>query len=68
MLPAVAARVQAFAVAQAIPERAMQQVALALEELLANVIDHGRPADPIGLRVWREGDAVAAEISDDGLA
>lgn len=62
-LPSVAAAIAAYA-----PDRDTTRLALALEELLDNIIEHANPTAPIRLRLWREGDGLTAELSDDGPA
>lgn len=65
----VAAQVDAFCMAEAIPADCNFKLNIALEELLTNTISYGY-ADgglhQIALTIAREGDELVAEISDDG--
>ena len=54
-----------------LPEEAVMDVSLAMEEMFANVVMHGFPDQAehqILIRVWMEDDTVALSIEDDGVA
>jgi anti-sigma regulatory factor (Ser/Thr protein kinase) len=69
-LAALAAFVDGFAAAQALPAEVAFQLNLVLEELVTNTVSHGHPgaAGTIHLRLERAGDVVEAELVDAGLA
>lgn len=68
-LARVAAQVDAFCMAEAIPADCTFKLNIALEELLTNTISCGYANDgglhQIALTIAREGDELVAEISDD---
>jgi sigma-B regulation protein RsbU (phosphoserine phosphatase) len=60
---------QGWCAANEVPEEAVRDLDLALDELLANVIDHGvGGAGPIRLRLSSSGGRVRLEIRDRGVA
>ena len=67
-LARVAAQVDAFCMAEAIPADCNFKLNIALEELLTNTISYGYRdggLHQIALTIAREGDELVAEISDD---
>ena len=65
-LPEVAAKLAVLGAANRVPEDVLQQLDIAVDELLANVIEHGRPGVDIELQIWIDGEAVTIEIVDAG--
>jgi serine/threonine-protein kinase RsbW len=61
--------VQEFLVERGAPPDAIEDVALAVEELLANLVRHGYEADnePISVRVILESVAIRIELRDRGI-
>ena len=70
-IPQLAADLEAFCAARAVPSRTVHRFTLALEEVLTNVIAYAFPAQgrhEIDVRIaWRDG-TLRATVSDDGVA
>jgi serine/threonine-protein kinase RsbW len=70
-IPQLAADLEAFCAARAVPSRTVHRFTLALEEVLTNVIAYAVPAGgshEIDVRIaWRDG-TLHATVSDDGIA
>lgn len=62
-----AGALRAWSAGQGLPRTLVHDLALVLDEVLANVVKHGYRGDPagwIGLRVEREGSALRLEVRD----
>jgi serine/threonine-protein kinase RsbW len=61
---------EGFLETQSIGDDARARIAIIVEELVANIIEHsGSPADqPISLALERSGDEIALTLSDSGMA
>lgn len=70
-IPQLAADLEAFCTARAVPSRTVHRFTLALEEVLTNVIAYAFPTQgrhEIDVRIaWRDG-TLRATVSDDGVA
>ncbi len=65
----VTTRLQSFGLAHGLPETIVDNVALAIDELVSNIIQHGLPPgsrETISLRVALAAGALTLEISDPG--
>jgi len=63
--------VDGFFRARAVPPRAAHALALSLEEVVANVVEHtagGGDGVTVSVRLWREEDRVFAEVRDNARA
>jgi anti-sigma regulatory factor (Ser/Thr protein kinase) len=70
-LTTLAAFVERYAAAQALPADVAFQINLVLEELVTNCVAHGHPGDAQGtirLRLERVGDIIEVDLVDEGLA
>lgn len=70
-LPGVHDAVAAFAERHALPAPTAYVLALVVDELMTNSVEHGYgalPPGPVQLRLWREDGTVAGEIVDEGVA
>ena len=67
-LPGLAARVDQFADAAALPEASRYQLQLVLEELFVNFVTHGHcPDGCMSIQVQRTGQQLHIQTSDDGV-
>jgi serine/threonine-protein kinase RsbW len=67
----VAEALDAFCLAEQVPPDVRWRLQVALDEVVANVVSHGAPADGAGaLDVWfrRDGSIVEITVADDGPA
>ena len=70
-LASLAAFVERFAAAEALPAEVAFQLNLVLEELVTNSVSHGKAGTAGGtirLRLERNGDVVEADLVDEGVA
>lgn len=70
-IPALAEAIELFAETQKIPDRAVFQVNLSLDELLTNTISYGFPEGgehEIVIRLTIQGGMLVIEVHDDGIA
>ena len=49
-----------------VPHRTVHALQLCLEEAVVNIVSHGGTAHEIGIALWREPEALRAEVTDDG--
>ena len=66
----IAEALEAFCLAEALPEDAAWRLKLAMDEIVANVVSHGatgRPGGRIDVWFWRDHDTVEVRVEDDGL-